>query len=325
MEIMFDSPPFSKTQQLCRDLEADEAGAQTITSLPGHPWLMLNDPSRMTQFLENEFWAQDLETLAPNLWVMSTPLSTNVNPLHRQRVKGREIVVTEEPRLHLVWFHDRIFIKPLPKYILSHRFWEVFLVNKSSCLGQRRDAIRRAALGHLRTYRYLIRHESDFTIAKQDHLRLLPQDMGWAEFCRFISAFDHIKDTDVSGRYSYGELRLSRLNFYAPFFLRKFHFEQIHGQYGDYFARLYGPILFIFAAVSTILSTMQVELAVDQVSSLHWVSLWPVFRYFSTIVLVGTVLTSLCFILLWLWMFLNEWLYTIKSRRQRRDHQSLKF
>ncbi|CAG8983150.1 hypothetical protein HYALB_00014076 [Hymenoscyphus albidus] len=149
----------------------------------------------------------------------------------------------------------------------------MFLLNQSTCLGGRRDAIRKAALGYLRTYRYLIQHESDFRIAKQDHLCLVPHGVGWVAFCRFISALDQIKDANVSGRYRYGELRLSRLNFYAPFFLRKFHFEQIHGQYGDYFARLYGPILFIFAIVSTILNSMQVGLAVDQVATTHWLSI----------------------------------------------------
>lgn len=325
MGTMFELPPFTKSQQLCGDLEGDEAKAQTISSLPGHPWLMLNDVPRITVFLDHEFWAEDLETLAPHLWVMSTHSSTNVNPLHRQQVKGRQIVVTEEPRLHLVWFHDRIFIKPLPKYLLSHRFWEIFLVNGSTSLGDRRDAIRGAALGYLRTYRFLIRHESDFIVAKQEHLRLIPQDVEWAEFCRFISAFDHIKDDDVSARYSYGELRLSRLNFYAPFFLSKFHFEQIHGQYGDYFARLYGPVLFIFAVVSTILSSMQVELAVDQVSSVRWVTLWPLFRCFSAFVLIGTTLVSVCFMLLWSWLFLDEWIFTLRVQRQRRrDNLSIK-
>ncbi|KAF2462923.1 uncharacterized protein BDR25DRAFT_308060 [Lindgomyces ingoldianus] len=59
--------------------------------------------------------------MAPRLWIM------NINPLHRQRVKGREIVLTEEPRLHLVWIHDRIFAKPLPRYLLSQTFWKMFL------------------------------------------------------------------------------------------------------------------------------------------------------------------------------------------------------
>ena len=61
---------------------------------------------------------------------MSTQSSANINALHRQRVKGRHIIITEEVRLHLVWIHDRIFVKPLPKYLLSHVFWEWFLGTK---------------------------------------------------------------------------------------------------------------------------------------------------------------------------------------------------
>ncbi|KAK3077832.1 hypothetical protein LTS18_009142, partial [Coniosporium uncinatum] len=113
---------------------------------------------------------------------MSTQSSSNINPLHHQIVKGREIVVTEQARLHLIWNHDRVFIKPLPKHLLSHAFWERFLSDKSTRLGQRRDSMRRAALAYLRTYTYLIQHESDFVIAKQDHLRLVPQDADWSAF-----------------------------------------------------------------------------------------------------------------------------------------------
>jgi hypothetical protein len=82
----------------------------------------------------------------------------------------------------------------------------------------------------------------------------------------------------VSGRCYFGELRLTRLNFYAPLLLRKFHFEQVHGQYGDYFARLYGPVLFVFAVVSTILNSMQVALAADQSLAVHWIPVWHASR-----------------------------------------------
>jgi len=64
--------------------------------------MMVNDFPRMTQFRDREFCASDLEALAPRLWVISIQSGANINPLHRQRVKGREIIVTEEPRLHLV-------------------------------------------------------------------------------------------------------------------------------------------------------------------------------------------------------------------------------
>ncbi|KAF2801233.1 hypothetical protein K505DRAFT_291442 [Melanomma pulvis-pyrius CBS 109.77] len=256
--------------------------------------------------------------MAPRLWIMTTFSGANINPLHRQRVKGREIVVTEESRLHLVWIHNRIFVKPLPQYLLSQAFWKTFLEEGSDRAGYRQSPLCKAATGFLRTYRYLIQHESDFHIAQQDHLRLVPKDTDWPSFCRFIAELGHIDDAAVSKRYCYGELRLTRLNFYAPLLLRKFHFEQVHGQYGDFFGRLYGPILFAFAVVSTILNAMQVALAADQLEASHWEAVWHVSRYFSIFSLVGAAVISSWFISLWLWIFLDEWIYTVRRKLEKK-------
>ncbi|KAE9966188.1 hypothetical protein EG328_009104, partial [Venturia inaequalis] len=94
-------PPFSKAHQLCNDLDPVDIKAPDAGALPGHPLITLNNSVSITQFLDDEFCSPDLEAIAPRLWVMSTQSSANINPLHRQRVKGREIVITEEPRLHL--------------------------------------------------------------------------------------------------------------------------------------------------------------------------------------------------------------------------------
>ncbi|KAF2688348.1 hypothetical protein K458DRAFT_440040 [Lentithecium fluviatile CBS 122367] len=212
---------------------------------------------------------------------MTTLSSSNINALHRQRVKGREIIVTEDPRLHLM-----------------------YLSESSDCLGNHQSNICKATTGFLRTYRYLIQHESDFNIAQQDGLNLIPKDVNWASFCRFSAELCHIEDSDVSGRYRYGELRLTRLNLYAPLLLRKFHYEQVHGQYGDFFGQLYGPVLFVFAVVSIILSAMQV-------------SIWSVCRWFSILTLMGAAVISAWFILLWLWIFLDEWIYTVRHKLEK--------
>jgi hypothetical protein len=212
-------PPFSKANELVRDLVPAPCTAQSET-LPGQPSVLLKNLVRVQKFLHNDLWSEDLEKIAPRLWIMTTPSSANINPLHRQRVKGREIIVTEEARLHLVWIHDRIFIKPIPRYLLSHDFWDVYLDPKPESLDGERSNLRAAATGFLRTYRYLIKHESDFHLAQQDSLRLIPKDVDWASFCRFASDLNHIADSAVSERYCFGELRLTRLNFYAPFLLR---------------------------------------------------------------------------------------------------------
>lgn len=49
--------------------------------------------------------------------------------------------------------------------------------------------------------------------AQRNDCRLIPKDVEWASFCRFISELNHVKDSAVSGRYCYGELRLTRLKF----------------------------------------------------------------------------------------------------------------
>ncbi|KAK7190288.1 hypothetical protein PSPO01_04009 [Paraphaeosphaeria sporulosa] len=295
-------PPFSKEAQLVHDYEP-AAGAPTTKTLPGYPLVTLNNASRMRQFLEQELWCKDLETMAPRLWIMTTFSSANIHPLHRQRVKGREIVVTEEPRLHLVWIHVRIFVKPLPRYLLSQTFWKTHLDAGSTQAGYSRSDLFKVATGFLRTYRYLIQHESDFHIAQQDDFRLVPKDIDWPSFCRFVLELSHIDNAAVSKRYYYGELRLTRLNLYALLLLRKFHFEQVHGQYGDFFRRLYGPVV----------------LAADQLEASHWEAMWHVSRYFSIISLMAAAIVSLWFVVLWLWIFLDEWIYTARQKLRKKQ------
>jgi hypothetical protein len=166
--------------------------------------------------------------------------------------------------------------------------------------------IQRAATGYLQMYRYLIQYESNFVIAKRDDLRLIPGDIKWPDFCQFIWNFDQIKDADISQRYHYGKLRLSRLNLYALFFFRKFTFQKLHGQYSDYFARFYGPTLFAFAVASMLLNSMQVKMAIEQVSTTQQAALGSIFCWASTVILVGTMAIGLFFWLLWLWIFCDK-------------------
>jgi len=323
--------PFVKSNQLYdgilnipRDDGSYEA-PENPKCLPGHPYYQLGETERLTAFLEREFCAPDLEAMAPRLWMMSTQSSGNINPLHKQKVKGREIVITEDPRLHLVWGRDRILMKPIPIYLLSYDFWTKFLLDDSSILLdlEKRDSIRRSALGYLRTYYYLVRHESDFFIGQE--LRLIPKDVNWPGFCDFISDFEKIPDSDVSSRYSYGELRLARLNFYIQIFLWRSYFERVRG-YEAYFSRFHGVLIFAFAALTVVFSAMQVELLVEQTTGDQWVEFWRASRYFSVLGLVCVAVLIFWFIARFLYMFLDEWQFAIrmrwKLRKERRKNKN---
>jgi len=324
----FSQTPFARAFQLNNDLDHLQHGAHSanatlsdplnVPTLPGHPQIKLKDRFGLASFLESEFCSADLDAMAPHLWVMSTQSSANIEALHRQRVKGREIIVAEEPGLHLVWLYNRIFIKPIPKYLLSHGFWEIYLCSNASPLGDRRHTIRRAALGFLRTYVYLIQHESDFCIAQSDELRLVPKVVTWPEFCAFASEFKSIKESEVSLRYTYGELRLTRLNLYIKLFLGKRRFFHIQSQYSEYFARFYGPLLFLFGVLSIILSAMQVEMAVEQLRGVQWHSFQIVCEWLSTISLVGSAVTLIVLLSLFCFKILDEWVYAIRDRRRRK-------
>ncbi|CAJ2504429.1 Uu.00g118230.m01.CDS01 [Anthostomella pinea] len=151
-------PPFASEHQLNWDL--DNNGPLT-QCLPGYPCILLQDRRKLWEFLDQEFCSKDLNQMASRLWWMSKQDSANISLLHRQLVKQRAVIVTEDPKLHLVWIHNQIFIKPLPRYIVSYAFWRDYMGDD----GKDAHDIHRAALGYLRTWLYLVRYESDFRIA----------------------------------------------------------------------------------------------------------------------------------------------------------------
>lgn len=294
--------------------------------IPGQPQARLQDPN-LGSYLESELVPRDLNRLAPYLWLVAKQDSSHISPLTHQIVRGRNIIITEKPGLHLVWIHDRVFIKPLPKYLLSHAFWEFYLVGRNSQIphNQRKD-IRKAVLGFLRSYFYLIQHKSDFILATDDKHRLLPKNTSYTEFINFITAFEHVEDRDVSSRYKFGELRLTRLNFWSKVLLRQFSYQKVHGQYGAYFASFYGPILFVFGVFSVALSAMQVVSALQ--TPFQFGQSWEAFARmaygFSIFTLAFVVLIMLFLLCLFVFLSLRETVYALKDLyRERKNKHSL--
>lgn len=254
--------------------------------------------------------ADDLETLAPYLWLMSTRSSSNISPLHHQKVKGRQIILTENPRFHLIWYYEKIFVKPIPRYLLAHAFWRRYLLNPSSSLGEQREMVLRAAIGLLRTYSFLCKYESDFRIALE--LRLVPEGTSWQQMCAFIDGFRYFGDAAVSQRYHYGEVRLTRLNFWTTIILHR-RYEMFEAQFGHYIAAWYGPWIVVFAVVSVALNAMQVVLSTYGLTN----ELWPMFvrtsQYFGTIAMGLVALAMTLVILAIIVRILQEIVFTIRK------------
>jgi hypothetical protein len=147
-------------------------------TLPGHPLIHLSDP-HIGNFCRNKFATSYLDEFAPYLWLIATQSHSHISSLTHQIVRGRSIVLTEDPNLHLLWYYDRVFIKPLPSYLTSEAFWSYYLLDSSSPIPQPlRSEITQSARGYLRTWAYLIQDRSDFALATSDpKLQLLPKNV----------------------------------------------------------------------------------------------------------------------------------------------------
>ena len=236
--------------------------------------------------------------LTPPLQVQ-TPDHKHIFPLHHQAAHAREVIVNEQPGLHLVWYYDRIFVKPIPTYFLSADFWAYLKgVDKN---------VYKAAIGFMRSYHRLIRFELDYDMAckiklipRNHDLPLTTRDHGcgeeyptYAKFCRFIEQFADIKDDDVCERYNYGELRLTRINHAT--LLRKGHLAYFHiyPQWGSYLRQLFAPIILVLGGASVIMGSMQVNLNAQEMlmSTGNWEDFVKASLYFSafTIILIAGV------------------------------------
>lgn len=272
-------PPFIVSAQL-------DSGLMQET-LPGFPNISLQNSLGLQEFLGNDILLSELDDLTKYI-PLPLNLSTAISPLHYHQFKARDICIIEDPGMHLTRTYDRLFLKPIPRYLLSYAFWSKYvLAQQPSSLATKHDSLRRTAKGFLRSYFYLIRYESDLHIAHTHGL--LTESVTWEKWCAFSARFDRLPDADVSTRYWHGELDLPRLNWLAKIYLHRFRYREPHGPRGGNLRRFYEPLLFLFGVLSLILSAMQVGLGAlpDRQTSGSWLRFVGVCRWIAVINLLG--------------------------------------
>ena len=220
----------------------------------------------LRRYLEGELTTPRLNKIHSHLHYAGAPRLAR--PLHRQRLIGREIMLTEDPDEHLIWHRSRIFIKPLNTWLLDWGFWNEHICDDAN--------LYRAACGFLVSYTWLVGRESDFGIAKS--LALLPDQLVWTHWAAFQKEFlKHIKVDSlhqVTARYQYGELRLSRLNRIYRWVpgvimanpLRSFVQGYLSPStwFEEFFRDNFGWLLAVFVFFTVALSALQVGLAAGQ-------------------------------------------------------------
>lgn len=276
--------------------------------------------SSVDNYLTTELRTDDLDSILKHLWLAGLP-AFKILPLHRQRVVNRDIVVCEQIGLHMVLFRNSIFVKPIPHALLHYKFFCDYIAGKPKFTPW--------ALGFLSSYLSMIIHESDFTIAKQ--LGLLPSYITWSDWLSFITQLSAaLTDSDqrrvcFENRYSFGELRLSRLNLIMQFirFRLTRGYIWLDTQYSEYFSRYFALIILVFAAYfSVALSAFQVVTGAG--TSLGAPQEFFVAAYWFSAVTLLVLAATVVVPCIWLCILLMIQYYYIKTAQpgayERRKH-----
>ena len=296
--------------------EVDTTKIPFTTSIITNPIInlpaVIHDPARHTyeplrigdlrEYAEKDLKVTRLQDVRQYLWLCGA--RGKYRPLHRQKgFYSRTIVIIEQGDLHLTWDAEalRLFLKPLPAYLLNRQFWEDHICKDSDP----EKTTFRNALGFLRSYVHLIPTETDFDHAIEE--RLLPrihtlprkgpendqggtgsvrsyrsnseksergardEDITWPQWRAFVEEFLTIYPDSIPGelrktRWEYSELRLGRLNMVyricRGFVFRGYAFG--YASYGSFLSRNSSWLIAAFAYVAIVHGAMQVGLGTPQ-------------------------------------------------------------
>lgn len=282
-------------------------------------------------FLEYDLDVSRLNIVHQWLWLVGLP--TSPRPLHYQLLKRREIVLSEQLDLHLVWSPARIFIKPLPRYLLSIEFWQAHICPSPH--------LYETALGFLLSYVALIERESDFRLATTIY-GLIPPETKWSDWLIFAEqvlsssqGMTPLSSTassepqkspspstlephpPVNPRFYYGELRLGRLNWIYRLCLGKPR-GYLSGctTYGAFVRENLNSLITLFAYTTIVLSAMQVGLGTQFLADDYAFGMASyVFSVFS---ILFPLLALLAILLVLGFIFVVNLLRTLAIRRKRR-------
>ncbi|KAI0254448.1 hypothetical protein BJV78DRAFT_1184382 [Lactifluus subvellereus] len=254
---------------------------------------------------DDEFQTKRLDSIYSYLWLAGLPRK-HIRRLHRHKILGRDVVVSDDISLHLVSRGGKtIFIKPFPSFLRSD------LASQTE----------RHALGFISTYYSMIISESDHHLAKELHL--LPESLSswdaWSEFRREIETKlialqpENGAPLRFSNRFDYGELRLDRLNLIMALRHGKFAtgYERLDPTYGSYFepfVTVTTVVAFAFLAIA--LSAFQVAMVHPTSPTVTTVGYW-----FSVTVLCLLVALMLLPFTWYIVLFIDNLLFALRNGR----------
>ena len=266
------APPFPENVQLNNE--------PCDTLIPGEYTPIATSPT----FLLTSLTQAKTKAIFRHLWCAGTP--GNFRALHEQHVLRRTIIPCEDPSLHLIWFNEAIYMKPLPPCLTNYEFFKAYICPSEELFS--------LACGLLYSYIHLIRYESDFRIARNGGL-LREANLTWEEWQRFRLSVHSFLDTNpstIDKRYLYGELRLDRLNvIHSLKFLEFRGYFNTFTRYSPFLSRYFSAAFLVFAFATVSLNAMQV--AIQQSSPTVSPSFANTCYRFSIVILIAVLLITL--------------------------------
>lgn len=266
------------------------------------------------------------------LWIAGLPMPPR--SLHHQLLLSREIFITQQLDMHLVWTTGRIFIKPLPRFLLDPKFWKEYLVCGEGCgcagyesaqsniaspknSGCPQRKLYRTALGFLYSYVALLPHESDILLAQDRYL--VPREVQWPKWREFVEQLlSEPIHRKIDPRFVHGELRLSRLNkIYILYQTPLSGYMSQWNQYGSFFSDNFGWLAGAIVYIAIVLTAMQVGLATKPLADND--AFQAASYGFTVFALLGPLIAATIIVLQFLVLFVINWSKAAHWKRSRYD------
>ncbi|KAH7072538.1 hypothetical protein FB567DRAFT_506336 [Paraphoma chrysanthemicola] len=222
----------------------------------------------LPSFLRRDLDLSRLNRIHNHLWMAGRPM--RARPLHKYRLMDYQYLGIEQMDLHLLSVRsspNQLLLKPLPEWILSHKFW-----TKHLCSASEPD-LHASACGLILSYVWLITTPLDLKLGHE--FSLIPHSMTWPWWKLFVkdilSTVDASSLHQVNRRYHFGDLRMDRINliyryrYFATHFVRGYWYPP--PRYIPFFERNFSWVLIPFVFFSLILSAMQVGVSLDRLNN----------------------------------------------------------
>ncbi|KAF3802007.1 hypothetical protein GCG54_00015231 [Colletotrichum gloeosporioides] len=286
----------------------DHLPASFRTGPPGNEIKAVNHAT-LAEFLKLEFSLDRLDAIYGKLWRVGA--IRPARSLNAQLVLGRTIVLNNSLDMHLVWGDMKIFLKPLPRYLLEPAFWARHLPSlQHHSPASPRSGVRECALGLLYTYACLVNSPLDFELAVREGL--IPRDGDQPSWTTWRKLATELLEPEVSNhihrRFRHGELRLNRLN-WINIFSGLSSCQMYHNPWHTYTEFAIDNMAWITTAtvyLVVVLTAMQVGLSTDALKDND--TFQRASYGFTVFSILGPLVVVIMFMLVLLVVVVQNWL-----------------